>query len=282
MNSKKASVALIVHSCDRYQFLYQGFHYFFSKYWDFNINCNYYFASELLDVALPGFENIKSGKGEWSDRLSYLLKEKIKEDYVLYFQEDMWLTKPVNSFFFKKLFDLAIEKKWKQVKLSSAEVYKTIESPHFIEGFNISVLDNEKSDYLMSHQVTLWEKQFLIEQLPKNEHPWRNERRGTQRLKKLNPVIHQVDYFSDSGKKEVSKNRNPVGRSEYITISENGTLSEKAIPFIEMLLAEQGELMRYGNELKRHHDNKLTHDGKPQPRKEGVFTKLKNWFKATD
>jgi len=275
MNSPKPTIALIVHSCDRYQFLYKGFYHFFCKYWDFDINCRYYFATELLDINLPGFENIKSGKGQWSDRLSYLLRKKIKEDYVLYLQEDVWLTKPVNAEFFKQLFKLTIENKWKQVKINSSEVYKTIPSGLFIEGFVIGVVDNQKSDYLMSHQAALWNKQFLIEQLAKNEHPWRNERRGTKRLRKLNPVIYQIDYFSDSGKGEVNNNINPIGRSEYVTVSENGGLNIKIIPFIEELLFENGELLAYGKDLKRHYDNNLTHDGKERPRKEGLLLKLK-------
>lgn len=83
-------VALIVHACDRYEFLYKGFEHFFSKYWDFGIDCKYYFATENLTVNIAGFQNIQSGKGPWSDRLAILLTEKIEEDYVLYFQEDMW------------------------------------------------------------------------------------------------------------------------------------------------------------------------------------------------
>ena len=159
------NVALLVHSCDRYEFLYKGFESFFSRYWDFNIPCNYYFATEEKQALIKGFQNIQSGKGQWTDRLVVLLN-KIPEDYVLYFQEDMWLTKEVNPAFFKQLFELAITRKWKQVKLHSSEVYKTVPTDIFIEGFNVAKVDLT-SDYLMSHQVTLWNKQFLLEQLPK-------------------------------------------------------------------------------------------------------------------
>src|SRR4051812_14418350 len=195
MSISKNKVAVLVHSCDRYEFLYKGFEYFFSRYWDFGISCNYYFATEEKKVKIDGFENIQSGKGQWADRLSILLK-KIPEDYVLYLQEDMWLNKKVNRNFFNQLFQLAGNRDWKQVKLHSSEVYKTIPTPIFIEGFNIAKIDNAASQYLMSHQITLWNKVFLGEQLKKDEHPWRNERRGTKRLKKLNPDIFHADYFA--------------------------------------------------------------------------------------
>ncbi len=183
------NVALLVHSCDRYAFLYKGFDIFFTKYWNFEVNCTYYFATEEKEISIKGFKNILSGKGAWSDRLSYLLREKIPEQFILYFQEDMWLHAGINANFFNTLFDVMQNKNWQQAKLHSSEVYKTLATDLFIEGFNVSKIENNTSDFLMSHQVTLWNKSFLIDQLYKNEHPWRNERKGTERLRRMNPEI---------------------------------------------------------------------------------------------
>jgi len=107
MTDNTSKVAVLVHSCDRYEFLYKGFEYFFSRHWDFQIPCKYYFATEEKNINIKGFENILTGKGEWSDRLAVLLK-KIPEDYILYLQEDMWLDKDVDNIFFEELFDLTI------------------------------------------------------------------------------------------------------------------------------------------------------------------------------
>jgi hypothetical protein len=78
MPADKNKVALLVHSCDRYQFLYKGFEAFFSRHWNFDIPCNYYFATEEIDAQVKGFKNIKSGKGQWTNRLSALLKQYLK------------------------------------------------------------------------------------------------------------------------------------------------------------------------------------------------------------
>ncbi|MDQ3845508.1 MAG: hypothetical protein M3342_16090 [Bacteroidota bacterium] len=274
------NVALLVHSCDRYELLYKGFAFFFRKYWDFDINCSYYFATEEKNVVIKGFENIRSGKGEWADRLVFLLKEKIREDYVLYFQEDMWLNKKVNARFFNQLFELTIRNNWQQVKLHSSEVYKTIPTNIFIEGFNITMIDNYNSGFLMSHQVTLWNKDFLLKQLHKKEHPWRNERKGTKRLKKLNPEIYHVDYFSENGKAEINKNNNPILRSEYRTISNNAVLNGNVEPFIEQLLKGDKEDQEYSTTLEHNYKNKLTHDGKIRPLKTDLFKRTKNWLKG--
>lgn len=270
-------VALLVHSCDRYEFLYKGFEIFFSRHWDFDIPCSYYFATEEKKVAIKGFKNIQSGKGQWSDRLMILLQQ-IQEEYILYFQEDMWLTKNVNLKFFTQLFELAAQNRWQQLKLHSSEVYNTIPTSTYIEGFNIAKLNNHTSGYLMSHQVTLWDKKFFSEQLYKNEHPWRNERRGSKRLKKINPQIFHADYFAENGKPEINKNLDPVKRSEYYTISLNGVLNSNVLPFISALNTENSDEQKYLEELFYHYENQLTHDGKPKPRKEDIFKKLKKWI----
>lgn len=278
MTGENKEIALLVHSCDRYEFLFRGFESFFSKYWDFSVPCRYYFATEEKNVAIQGFENIHSGKGQWTDRLGLLLREKINEKYVLYFQEDMWLTKKINPAFFAELFKLAIENQWKQVKLHSSEVYKTIPTDYFIEGFNIAKIDKTGSDFLMSHQVTLWDKEFLLRQLWKNEHPWRNERRATKRLRKFNDDIFHADYFAENGKGEINQNQNPVGRSEYQTVSVNGTLNHNVVGFIPELRQGNLEQQQYAAQLEHHYKNHLTHDGNPRPRKTDPFKRFKNWL----
>jgi hypothetical protein len=279
MHLEGKNVALIVHSCDRYQSLYKGFEFFFLKYWDFSINCNYYFATEEKEVTISGFKNIRSGKGEWADRLAFLLKEEISEEYVLYFQEDMWLSKKVNSNFFNQLFELTLKSNWQQVKLHSSELYRTTATDLFIEGFNIAKIDNGNSDFLMSHQVTLWKKDFLLRQLHKNEHPWRNERKGTKRLKKLDYEIYQADYFAENGKNEINKNDHPVLRSEYRTISINAVLNSNIEPYIKELMNEDIGHQEYALKLEHNYRNNLTHDGKPKPRKVDIFKRVKRWLR---
>ncbi|WP_316830943.1 hypothetical protein [Pedobacter aquatilis] len=278
MSESKNNIAILVQACDRYEFLFQGFDYFFSRHWNFKIPGKYYFATEEKEVKINGFENIQSGSGAWADRLAYLLKNKIDEDYILYFQEDMWLSKPVDPHFFTKLFDLMKENNWNQVKLHSADVYKTKATDLFIDGFNVTEIDNQKSDYLMSHQVTLWRKDFLLAQLHKNEHPWRNERRATRRLKKLNPQILHIDYFAENGCAEINENKTVENRSEYHAVSFNSTLNFNVVEYIKLLQKGNAEQKKYADALQNHYDNNLTHDGKPKPKKEDIFKRFKNWF----
>lgn len=278
MKREENKVALIVHTCDRYELLYQGFAFFFHKHWDFNIPTNNYFATEEKCVNVNGFTNILSGKGEWSDRLFNLLKNEIKEDYVLYFQEDMWLTKPVDYQFFNEIILYAMDNSVDCIKLHSTPDYHTISTNLSFAGLSFTKLDNEKSDFLMSHQVTLWKKDFLMAQLQEHEHPWRNERKATKRLKKLNSDIYQIDFFGENGKAEINQNKSSVNRSEYFSVSVNGVFDECCIDFLNEMSKDKSHL-EYSRKLRYHYENHLTHDGKRKPRKEDFMQRLKRWLR---
>ena len=272
------SVALLVHACDRYEFLYKGFEIFFNVHWDSNIPTVNYFATEEKNAQIKPFKMVKSEKGEWSDRLMKLLTHDIKEDYVIYMQEDMWFTKPMNADFFKAIIDYAVDNALDCVKLNSGNVYKTVPTGIDIHGLSLTTVDNAQSNYLMSHQITLWKKVFLLKQLKPNEHPWRNERRATKRMKKANPKLHHIDYFADGGLPEINQNRNPAIRSAYHSISINGLLGNNIEYFIAQLI-EQNLDMEYANKLQHNLENNLTHDGKPKPRKEDLMQRFKRWLK---
>lgn len=131
----------------------------------------------------------------------------------------------------------------------------------------------------MSHQVTIWEKEYLIQQLRKGEHPWRNERKGTKRLKALNPEIFHIDYFAENGTPAINKNDNPILRSEYQAASINGMLHGNVPPFVTELAASE-HLKNYAATLQYNFENGITHDGKPKPRKVDIFKRIKNWIKG--
>jgi hypothetical protein len=264
-----------VHACDRYQLLYRGFEQFFNQYWDFGINCNCYFATEELDVKIDGFKNIKSGTGEWSDRLRHLLIHEISEEYVIYIQEDVWLSEPVSAAFFNGLFEIAFKHHYKQVKLHSVDLYRTIETDQYLCGFNVAKVDNAHSKYLMSHQVTLWERNFLLSNLKPNEHPWRNERRATKRMKRTNPDIYHIDYFAQNFSSEINKNLPERKRSCFHPVSINSTLDEQFMLFVDKFQLEKPGDEAYLNKLIYHYQNGLTHDGNPKPRKDDIFKRIK-------
>jgi len=276
-----SEIALIVHACDRYQLLYQGFEYFFRRNWPFEeIQIKYYFFTEEADYHSDLFVNIKTGKGEWSDRLLSGLNQ-IPEEYIIYFQEDMWLSRPVSPETINKIFTFTFDKGINLFKLSSNDIYSTTSTGNYIDGLSVSVLNNNQSQYLMSHQVSIWKKSFLAEQLQYHEHPWRNEREGTKRLRALNAKIYHIDLLGENGQSGINNNGKHLKRGRYYTISQNAQLNHFALRFIERLKKDDNEaIQQYAQQLEHNFNNQLTHDGQAQPRKEDVFKKIKNAFKG--
>lgn len=264
--------AILVFACDRYELLYKGFDVFFKKNWDHSKPIKIYFATENKDIELDGYSNIKSGDGEWTNRLKRILNQ-IEEEYIIFIQEDMWLNKKVHSGIIDEILTYTIKNDLKLVKLHSSPVYNTNELEINFSGFLLSKLIKEKSDFLMSHQISVWNKNFLHSQLKDDEHPWRNERRGSKRLKKDKEDIYQIDFISENGNSPNNKNHFQNSSGEYHTISANACLDPKAKWFIEELKTDYPD---YAKKLMHHLENNITHDGKPKPRKVDVFKKVKN------
>lgn len=300
------SFALVVHACDNYALLFDAFDHFFTQCGGKNIGCQRYFLTENTAVHFDGFVNLKTGNGAWSDRLAHGLRQ-IPEKYVIYFQEDMWLDKPISPIFFNKLFDFILENDPPLVKLHPSKEYFTVDVGNsdnsgkgfdstenlefkiknldsadgervFIEGFQLTKLDNRRSGYLMSHQISVWRKDFLLAQLPPNEHPWRNERRATKRLRRLNPPIFQLDYFGENDSPPNNQNLPTATPSHYFSVSANGTFDKTAEPFIAQL-EKLPPLSIYAEKLRFHYENQLTHSGAPRPRREGAFKKFRIWLR---
>lgn len=275
------TIAIVVHACDRYELLYKGFSHFFSRHWPTDTRISgYYFLTEEKTYDQPPFKNIKTGKGEWSDRLKRGL-EQIPEPYVLYLQEDMWLTADVPAGTLNKIVDFTLAKKPLLFKLNSSEVFKTKPTDTLFNGLRLSVLDNKQSEYLMSHQASVWDKDFLMQQLAPGEHPWRNERKGTKRLRKLNPEIYHIDLLSENKKPPINNNDSNAAMGGYMTVSVNASLNEFSPPFIAALRdSGDKELITYAAKLHHNYTHQLTHDGKEKPRKEGIIKKLLKKFSS--
>jgi hypothetical protein len=274
------TIALIVHTCDRYQLLYQGFEYFFKKYFPVGeVNLDYYILTEEVDYQSDLFTCIKTGRGEWSSRLLNGLKQ-IPQSHVLYLQEDMWLNEPASTQAVHAILQWVSKNPVNQLKLSSNSVYRTDAVGKTLGGLALARLDNQRSGYLMSHQATIWAKTFLADQLTYNEHPWRNERRGTKRLKKLNPLIYQIDLWRENQQPPCNQNPSPQQVSHYYTISGNAQLNQHARQFIAVLLQDKDpDTKAYALQLQHHYAQKLTHDGlNALPRKDDFFKRLKKRF----
>jgi hypothetical protein len=267
--------AILVFGCDRYQLLFKGFEYFFQKYWDHSLNLPKYVSTEQTPISMKSFEYIPSGSGAWADRLVNTLSQ-INQQYIIFIQEDMWFSNPLPSGILKEVLAYTISNGLPLVKIHSSPHYVLDKGLTSINGYTLSSLDKSASNFLMSHQISIWDKDLLIQQLKPNEHPWRNERKGTKRLRKSQIDIYQIDLFSENGNRPNNINSADSQYSEYWTVSENAILNPKAKPFIEEL-KDFDET--YAKTLEYKMENQLTHDNKARPRKQDIFKKIKVYLK---
>ena len=150
--------AILIHTFDAYRRYWEGWLHFFQKYHP-EPQWHIYFAVEDLDVSQvvknfptssPYYHQIHCGKGEWGQRLLTALKQ-IPEKYVLYLQEDFWLTSPLKIEFLNDALDIV-----KTQNLLSLKLQQSCE-----HDIGLPTDYNNPRWYIGTHQPSLWNKEFL-------------------------------------------------------------------------------------------------------------------------
>jgi hypothetical protein len=194
-------VAVVIHTFDKYDFLWEGWYYYFTKYWCFDLPFKIVFMNDSKTIRFSNnkIEQVKTGEGEWSDRLIAGL-DKLDQEYVLYMQEDFWLNEPINYGKFLWLSKQIIDNKFNKLMLTSISV-SGLENDR--EKTNLCYLDyhiykiKNSERYLMSHQPTIWNKEFFRSCLDSNESPWNNEYAGSNRLRTRNEDLKFYHFIQD-------------------------------------------------------------------------------------
>lgn len=183
-------ISALVHTFEKYSWLWPGLFESYKKYWD--ETAELYLGTDVFPKYIPSdlFSVIYSGEGEWSDRLNKLLVQ-MPTEYVFYAQEDHWLFKsPPNL---TELVDFMAKNDVFRLQISPINDYYTLKKGEKIRFFT------PDSKYLVSHQPSIWRKDFLLSCLKPGETPWVNEYEGTKRLNKMNLInkiaIYNYDWY---------------------------------------------------------------------------------------
>jgi hypothetical protein len=179
-------LAIVIQTCDKYELFWEGWYHSFNEFWDFNLPYKIYFCNEVIDLPFKHEKiiQLKTGENEFSDRLLFIL-DKIKENNLLYLQEDIWMIKPIDiqSYYYdfvKYDFD-ALR------LLRNHNTFYCVTSN--VEGENYIQLDNTRSRFLVSHHPGFWKREFYKKCMCKGENPWSNEINATNRIRTLEPRI---------------------------------------------------------------------------------------------
>jgi hypothetical protein len=192
----KSDISFVIHTFDGYKRYWSGMLHFLKKYY-IHQNSIVYFANEDLDIDLPPFfQQIKCGKGTWGFRLKTAL-EQIPTKYVVYLQEDMWLTHYIHQNYFDQIGNYMEVNDLYSVKLFGNCQHNI----HCGEDLNNPLW------YIGTHQPSMWNREFLLSTVDETMSPFKHEVNLNKRLHKNTkeaekvlcgiPTIGQVVKYED-------------------------------------------------------------------------------------
>ena len=174
------SISIVVSSCDRFFDAWRPFAFFFRKGWG---DCPFpiYLVTNELEVKSRSIQAIRVGKDKgWASNMQVAL-EQIETPYILYLQEDYFLTAPVRAGQLAEDIAYAIEQDaaafcFYDLSLLEAEFGQKYER------FGV-VPDDSKGRTRL--QTTLWKRDVFASLLRPGETAWNMEARGSERTRGL-------------------------------------------------------------------------------------------------
>lgn len=183
----------LIHSGDKSCNIWDYWYYYWKKYWTCHDFIDTIFLTENKSEIYEGVRFFHTGDVPWSDGLINFLSS-VGYKYVIYQHEDYFLTEETNAKVAKDLIEVCKENDLKLLKCcglwsgcpewNKDGAFTKTDLYHDIYRYN-----NENS-YLISHQTAIWEKDFLLSTLKRNDTPWCHELAGTARLRERNIPIH--------------------------------------------------------------------------------------------
>ena len=197
----KNNLSIFVIACDSYHYLSDVTFHFINENINKKSNLNIYYINETIETKMPNVTNLMTGKITINGKDSFtsrLLKgiKQIKTDYIYLLQDDHWYCKNfLDEVTINTLIEICYKYNLDQLKLAPVSFGQIHYKNYFTDNFEIdkvfgndSLYVNDKfsinwafgSDYPMSHNPTIFKKQYLINNLEEciknNIHtPWEHE-----------------------------------------------------------------------------------------------------------
>ena len=192
-------LSLLIQTCDHYEKFWAGMFYTLDFYWDYG-TFPAYFSNEEKRIEEMNFDckgreyrptkkinQILTGKTDrngFSDRFIKSL-DQIPTKWVLYLQEDMWLRRGLDKDLLEELVEFAEKNNADSIKIHTKlfyyDNYKLEKTDSFIKGRRI-LKYSEGENFLLSHNATIWRKDYILKHQKEGEDAWTNEIEGSKRM----------------------------------------------------------------------------------------------------
>jgi hypothetical protein len=173
--------AVLVSSCDAFFDAWRPFAFFFRKHWP---DCPWrvYLIVNELDVHSDWLTPIRVGRDRgWADNLRVAL-DRIDADHLLYFQEDYFLTAPVNAERLAADCEFCVERGVDHLCLKELPLPEVATWPRADSREDLAIIPAE-SPWRTRLQVALWRRTALLDALRPGESAWDFEARGSARTR---------------------------------------------------------------------------------------------------
>jgi len=198
----KKDCAILIPSCDAYNDVWPAFFHFFFKFWP---DCPFpvYLITEKIIYPDERVKTIALGKDfGWANNVTQALKQ-INTPYFVYFLEDVFLLKPVETERILKLLEIA-----KRDSISCLRLYPSPgpDAPYEKEK-ELGVIA-QNAPYRVSTMTAIWNTAAFLRVLRPNENAWQMELDGTKRAAHMNELYVSVyrnspaiDYYATAIKR---------------------------------------------------------------------------------
>lgn len=200
--NEKIDLSLLVHTCDNYEKFWFGMFYTLDFYWKYD-DVQVYFANEEKPISQISFnckgieykpdsriKQILTGKSEDKNGFSTRFIQAVSQvptKYVLYIQEDMWLKRSIETKVLKDIIKFMDDNNATSVRLHAKlfyyESYKLEPTDFIIDG---NRMYKNLGGHILSHNATIWRKDYILKHQRNGEDPWVNEEQGTIRMMQEN------------------------------------------------------------------------------------------------
>jgi len=172
----EAKTAVVMFSCERYAQAWRPFFTLFNRYWS---DCPYERYLGTNQGSYPDVMTLQTGEDgtakSWTTSLRKVLAA-IPNDYVIFFQEDFLLERPVDTLLVRKLLRHAMDYDVGCLRLFPEPVptgqWRECEALGTIGVFD---------DFRLSLQASIWKRSLLLDLLVDGEDPWVTEFVGSRR-----------------------------------------------------------------------------------------------------
>lgn len=183
----------LIHGGDGSEWIWHYWRIHYCAYWspEFkDVQPVFLTENKMVPHTWTDVDRFKSGPVPFSDGLINLL-EKYDTEYVLYMIDDMWPVAPLSE---KKMLSACEEMKKHCIPIlkpwnNTPQVTDCIKQGNRME--NGWYIYDDTLGYAASLQPAIWQKDFFLDILRRNENPWETEVKGSSRVAEKK-VVHCI------------------------------------------------------------------------------------------